>query len=129
MGTLGRILKFYMDESELSDQGFVLEANRQFFHPLGLYLVLQITEDGYRLRVLDYRERPAGVRFEGERDADECADRRGKVANVGALWEERAERRLERYGYIVQPSEELYSPGVKRESEEDGLGKPEFFDA
>jgi hypothetical protein len=118
-----------MDESELFDQGFVLEANRQFFHPLGLCLVVQLTEVGPRLRVLDHRERPCGVRYEAEWDEDVCADRHGKIANVGALWEERAGRRLDRYGYIVQPSEELFSPGVKRESEEDGPGKPEFFDA
>ena len=46
MGRLGRIPNPFMDESELFDQGFVLEANRQFFHPLGLCLVVQLTEVG-----------------------------------------------------------------------------------
>jgi hypothetical protein len=41
-----------MDEEELLDEGYVLEANRQFFHPLGLELVAEVADDGLRLRVL-----------------------------------------------------------------------------
>ncbi len=44
MGILGRLPNPYMDELDLCYEGFVLEANRQFFHPLGLCLVLQLTE-------------------------------------------------------------------------------------
>ena len=129
MGILGRLPNPYMDELDLCDEGFVLEANRQFFHPLGLCLVLQLSEEGLRLRVLDYRERPAGVRFEAEPDANVRASRRGKVAHVGSFWEERAARRLQRYGYVVQPADELASPGLKRESDDTGLRKPGLYDA
>lgn len=46
MGVRGHVPIPFVDELELSDEGFVLEANRQFFHPLGLYLMVQMLDDG-----------------------------------------------------------------------------------
>jgi hypothetical protein len=95
----------YLDECEMLDGGYILEANRQFFHLLGLELVAQLLDDGLRLRVLDWRELPAGVVF--SRDDGLSETRRCKVGRIGSAWEMRAQIRLARYGFIVQPPEQL----------------------
>ena len=96
----------YMEEETLLDEGYVLEANRQFFHPLGLELVAQIDDDGgLRLRVRDRRYLPAGVLLEGDEELTRA--RRWKVNNIGSAWEIRAQTRLTRYGFVIQPPEKL----------------------
>jgi hypothetical protein len=103
----------FMDEEQFMDEGYLLEANRQFFHPLGLQLALQVTDDGLRLRVHDRRAFIAGPIYEPDedrdpREKDRCSrKRRAKVARIRSLWESRAQFRLKRYGYVVQPVEEL----------------------
>ena len=48
---------------EFREKGFLQEANRLFFHPLGLALAIMIDDNGkYSLEsVWDYREDPEGV--------------------------------------------------------------------
>ena len=101
----GWVLSDYMDEETLLDEGYVLEANRQFFHPLGLDLVAQVDDSGLRLRVRDRRDLPAGVVLEA--DAETTRARRWKVKNIGSAWEIRAQTRLARYGFVIQPPEKL----------------------
>ena len=98
----------YMGEEDLLDEGYLLEANRQFFHPLGLQVVAQILDEGLRLRVLDRRGMPAGPLFEREEDEQLAQERSRKILRVGALWETRGSARLKRHGFIVQPPEQLY---------------------
>lgn len=97
-----------MDEEELLDEGYLLEANRQFFHPLGLQLAAQVLDYGLRLRVLDRREMASGLLFDREEDEEIARARRRKIARVASLWELRAQARLRRLGFIVQPAEQLY---------------------
>ncbi len=70
-----------IDIADFREQGFLQEANRQFFHPLGLALEVVVEEDGTeRLGgVWDYRDDPEGVLFGGEIAVDP-----GKVASVAA---------------------------------------------
>ncbi len=55
----------YMDLQEFVDEGFLQEANRQFFHPLGLALEVDTSGDGPPTLsgVWDYRDDPEGVMF------------------------------------------------------------------
>jgi hypothetical protein len=65
-GTLVDIVEVnYIDISEFRKVGFLQEVNRQFFHPLGLALEIQIDEDGTeRLGgIWDYRDDPEGILF------------------------------------------------------------------
>ena len=98
----------YIDEEDLLDEGYVMEANRQFFDPLGLQLVAQVFDQGLRLRVLDRRDMPGGPFFEPEDDEEVARARRRKIIRVGALWETRGSARLKRHGFIVQPPEQLF---------------------
>jgi len=95
----------YLDEEALLDEGYVLEANRQFFHPLGLELVAMGDDHGLRLRVIDRRDLPAGVLFQFDEDITRA--RRWKVNNIGSAWEIRAQTRLSRYGFVIQPPEKF----------------------
>ena len=101
----------YMGEGEFCDDGYLFEANRQFFHLLGLQLVAQVGDDDLRLRVLDRRQTPAGLVYEPVEDEELVYARRAKVERIAIAWEKRAQRRLKRYGYIIQPAAELWNSG------------------
>ncbi len=107
----------YMEEMAFIDEGYLLEANRQFFHPLGLILSAQVLDDGLRLRCMDRRELQAGVVYEPNSDGRACL-RHAKIARVGSLWEARAQIRLARYGWVVQPPEALWSGPLGSDSGE-----------
>lgn len=56
----------FMDLGEFVDEGFLQEANRKFFHPLGLALGLQFDENDEPTRkavIWDYRGDPEGMFF------------------------------------------------------------------
>jgi hypothetical protein len=57
-----------MGEEAFLAEGYLLEANRQFFHPLGLQLVASVQEDGLRLRIVDRRCVLAGLIYGPEED-------------------------------------------------------------
>lgn len=70
-----------IDIADFREQGFLQEANRQFFHPHGLALEIVIEEDGTECLggIWDYRDDPEGILFGGEIAVDP-----GKVASVAA---------------------------------------------
>lgn len=72
-----------MTSREFRDEGFLQEANRKFFHPLGLALAVFTDSDveggEFLVEVWDYRDDPEGVFFvEGVLSPD-------KAANVSKL--------------------------------------------
>jgi uncharacterized protein YodC (DUF2158 family) len=83
----------YLDTKTLIDDGYLQEANRQFFHPLGLALEVK---DG-TIRVWDYRDDPEGINF-----ADKV-DLRAKADKVLRLEGERYATRKQALGYWIQP--------------------------
>lgn len=87
-----------LSATELRDHGYLLEANRRFFHPLGLALSVNV-DDG-TIEVLDDRDDLEGWRF-GQLDE---ADVRDKVGNVARLEELRRPHRERALGYWIQPA-------------------------
>ncbi len=83
----------YLDARTLVDGGYLQEANRQFFHPLGLALAL---EDG-ALRVWDCRDDPEGICF-----ADGLP-LRAKATHIAVTEGSRYAARKTALGYWVQP--------------------------
>lgn len=75
----------YMDINEFRDEGFLQEANRQFFHPLGL--ALEVTQEANGMRFLsgvwDCRDDPEGVAFfiENEEELAKMKIKAQKVKN------------------------------------------------
>ncbi len=92
----------YMSIKEFRQLGFLQEANRQFFHPLGLALQVVIdTETGEEklCGIWDYRDDPEGIRYGDTIDEQ-------KAAYVAKLQAGKAAARQKRLGYVVQPFHE-----------------------
>lgn len=88
----------YMGIKEFVDEGYLQEANRRFFHPLGLALEAYM-EEGI-LRVWDCRDDEEGVIYDkGVIDAD-------KHDHVVAEFAKRDIARFRAFGFVTQPVEE-----------------------
>lgn len=87
------------DVAEFRRLGFLQEANRQFFHPLGLALQVTVdSDDTERLSgIWDRRGDPEGLVYPvadlDPAKASQVSRQRGKLAPA----------RLLKYGYVVQP--------------------------
>jgi hypothetical protein len=93
---------YAMDLGEFQDFGFLQEANRKFFHPLGLALTVIIDDEGNRtgLFVQDWRDIDDEGGAFGSLDNDDCY---GKSKCVAELYEKIGNVRMEKFGWIVQP--------------------------
>jgi len=87
-----------MPIKEFLEQGYLQEANRLFFHPLGLALAIHIDDDGVHSlsSVWDCRETEGGTYF-GEDVSKEKAD------FVEGQRQSRAPGRMESLGFNIQP--------------------------
>lgn len=120
-----------IDIKEFREAGYLQEANRRFFHPLGLALEITVEADGTeRLGgVWDYRDDPEGMLFGDHYGADP-----DKVARVDREWAEHAEYRQREHGFVVQPcgagparpAEELAS-ALERIADDERIVRDMFF--
>jgi hypothetical protein len=88
-----------MDIKEFVEKGFLQEANRNFFHLLGLALEVSIDEETeeYSISgVWDYREDKGGNIYAHGLNEE-------KADYVKKLREEKEKERLELYGSIIEP--------------------------
>jgi len=88
-----------IDIKEFRKFGFLQEANRQFFHPLGLALEVIIDEETGEETlggVWDYRDDPEGMLFKSEEINLE------KAANVRKLFQKKAQHRLDNFSFVIQ---------------------------
>lgn len=84
--------------TELRDTGYLQEANRQFFHPLGLALTVDLDTD--TLYVQDWRDIDNEGGFFAEH---ELVDAEQKAANIANEIQLRAPQRIAYCGRIIQP--------------------------
>lgn len=95
-----------MNIKEFRESGYLQEANRRFFHPLGLALEIVQQEDGTETLggIWDYREDKEGILYD---IAGSDSDRKGRFkANedfINSEFETRKANRLEALGFIVEP--------------------------
>lgn len=90
--------KMLMPLNEFRDRGYLQEVNRQFFHPLGLALFVEMDEDGDVARIggIMVADDPDGYMLKRV-DFD-------KAAFVQAEWDKRADLRRRLFeGAVVQP--------------------------
>lgn len=92
-----------MAPADFRREGFLLEVNRTFLHPLGL--ALDCDDERGTMRVWDCRDDPEGIRY--ELDADTVAEATAKAAQVEAEREKRHAARQAALGYVVQPLDRL----------------------
>lgn len=83
----------YMDMDEFRIGGFLQEANRLFFHPLGLAISVIVDDETGKATglgpVWDYREDLEGV-FYGPAVIDQK-----KIKNIESLWLSKAQTRMD----------------------------------
>ena len=96
----GKVKINRMDVKEFAEFGFLQEVNRQFFHPLGLALEVEIHKgDKYKLGgIWDYRTDAEGIAFGGSLKVD-----RRKAERVMGLREAKAVTRRKILGFVIQP--------------------------
>ncbi len=90
-----------MNVAEFREKGFLQEANRQFFHPLGLALEVQIDDETGEEKlggIWDYREDPEGVLY-GENEGQGIE----KAKHVALEYKKHAATRIEIAGNVIQP--------------------------
>jgi hypothetical protein len=91
-----------MDAREFREAGYLMELNRRFLHPLGLALETVRAADGSEQfgAIHDGRDDPEGYIFADsffELDDAANADR------IQREWHDKADARLKRFGWILQP--------------------------
>lgn len=93
----------YMNLNEFRDNGYLQEVNRQFFHPRGLALEIRCDENNSIILggIWDYRNDPEGVQYTPDVLETEIA--KDKARTVQAELDKRAETRMKKFGYIIQP--------------------------
>lgn len=89
-----------IDLNEFRDFGYLAEANRQFFHPLGLALFVQFDDDDEPVALGVFDDR---ADLEGWYMVEVDDDLRAKAARVAAERDRRDPVRLAALGYVVQP--------------------------
>jgi hypothetical protein len=89
-----------MNLKELIEVGYLMEANRQFFHPLGLELSVNFdnNEDG-ELFIVDGRSIPEGLKYDELSDLDSNE----KNKNIMNIVRKRFSTRIRHLGYTIQP--------------------------
>jgi hypothetical protein len=96
----------HMDLEEFINEGFLQEANRQFFHPLGLALEMSKDEEGHWSisGIWDYRGDDEGMLFGNDELSYEKRDR------VAREFERHFETRLQ----VLNHNRHQHSPAVQR---------------
>lgn len=93
----------YMDLGEFKNLGYLQELNRQFLHPRGLALEMDVDDEGNWSfgGVWDYREDPEGMNFAGR-----YLEQLPRLAvEPQEEFERHVEARQTNLGYVIQPVE------------------------
>lgn len=99
-----------MSIKEFVEQGYLLEVNRKFFHPLGLALAVEIDDNNeYALEgIQDFRSDPEGIVFD-----DVIMQDKDRIALADKIEEQRRIKeihRLNSLGFSIQPFKKLVDP-------------------
>lgn len=89
-----------MTVAQFRKAGLLQELNRQFLHPLGLALEVEIDIDGMERfgEIWDYQADPEGLRYEEFSQAD--VERGQQIEKLQKI---KGKKRRELLGYIIQP--------------------------
>lgn len=99
-----------MSPKEFYELGFLQEANRQFFHPLGIALEMVIDNDTGECEfgsIWDYRDDEEGIIFGNAENENHSKERIKKIENISKLKNEKDLARQKIFGWSIQPIEEI----------------------
>lgn len=102
---------------ELRDAGYLQEANRRFFHPIGLALAL-VYGDGVEaeptgVEVYDYRDDEEGVFYPPARDQIEASQRLEYAGRYDYERDQKKAKRTELFGQDEQGTDSLIQIAAK----------------
>lgn len=93
-----------MDIKEFRENGYLQEANRLFFHPLGLALEVIIDDEtGEECigGVWDFRDDPEGILYgESTLNTEQHLEKARRIVDERS---EKAKTRMRKYGFVEQP--------------------------
>ena len=96
----------YMSVKEFREKGYLQELNRQFLHPLGLAIEVEIDDGTGEERfgkIWDSRQDPEGIMFDLEHLPQERVERFRKKANyVANEYEKRRDYRIKLLGDVIE---------------------------
>lgn len=100
-----------IDVKEFREIGLLVEANRTFFHPLGLALEVIIDEDGMEKLggIWDYRDDPEGILYGPPFPAE-------KIENAKKIIDAKHKERQEILGFIYQTDGEKNGKSSKTDA-------------
>lgn len=94
-----------IDPQEFHDEGYLQEANRMFFHPLGLALEVITDEEGNTVDIggiWDYRDEPEGMRYDiANRSEEEQKEMKDKALHIQNQMIDKAKTRVNMFGGVV----------------------------
>lgn len=95
----------YIDPEEFQRAGYLQEVNRQFLHPLGLALAVNVDDEGNWtfVGVKDARDDPEGFVFGSWTTAESVNLAQAKCRFVAEEFSNRHEDRFRALGFDVQP--------------------------
>lgn len=91
---------------EFRESGYLQELNRNFLHPLGLALEIEIDDNGNEKLggIWDYRDDDLGIYYDIENSNDERKQRFSKNEDfINNEFRIRIQNRIEKLGYGVEP--------------------------
>ncbi|MFW6247409.1 MAG: hypothetical protein ACOC22_04550 [bacterium] len=97
-----------MNIKEFRKEGYLQEANRQFFHPLGLALEIIIEENGEEKLggIWDFRDDPEGIHFDIKNSTKERKEEmKIKADNVRKQLTNKLLTRRKALGFGIEPLE------------------------
>ena len=100
----------WMSIKEFRNEGYLQEVNRQFLHPLGLSLAIQVDNENDYITlagIIDDRDDPEGIIFdytaEGRYSSEELNDVWDKATNIHELQLNKQISRIDLFGYTIEP--------------------------
>lgn len=96
----------YMNITEFREAGYLQEANRLFFHPLGLALEIKIDDDGYESLggIWDYRDDDEGMYYDLKNSKEKRINAFiTKAKNIRKEMTEKAQKRREKLNFVTEP--------------------------
>ena len=97
-----------MDIKDFREYGFLQELNRQFLHPMGMALEVEIDDNGneYLGGIWDYTDDEEGIYYDIEnRDYEKVMEMKRKREFVDGFREDKEEARKKKLGFIIEPIE------------------------
>ena len=99
-----------IDLNEFTEAGYLQEANRLFFHPLGLSLFIKADDSGDGFKIggfLDCRDDEEGIIFGPSFSPEQANARKLKAVSIQEKKDSKSAVRIKNFDWVIQPVEDI----------------------